>query len=757
MSLLHNISNQQLIDKIGVIVLALDADGRIDMINTAGCELLGFPEKELVGKEWIREFIPSQERQRVAELFTKIIAGQNGLQPCNQNNVIIRSGELRTINWQNTVLADKDGTIEGFLSTGQDITPKIRAEIEIRRSEERYRLLFEKAPVGILHYDTNLRVTESNENYMRLMEITRDQLIGYDINKLKDKRVLPALTKPLEGKEGWWEGAYRSTISNKTLYLSLRSAPLFDARGNIVGGMVIVVDRSRQKQDEAEKNLLLSAINQASEPIVITDTNGAMEYVNPAFEQVTGYTMQEVLGKHQNILSSGYHEESFFTSIWQELTQGLVWTGHITNKRKDGKIIEEDVTISPVRNHDGKITNFIEVKHDVTRKAALEKQLRHTTKMEAVGTMAGGIAHDFNNILSAILGYAEMAERQLPDNPRVRQDLQQIMIAGNRAADLVKQILSFSRKEEEEKKPIHIQTIIKEALKLIRSSLPTTITLKQTLDNTCGPVLADPVRIHQVLINLCTNAKQAMEERNGTLSVHLNEITLNSDEIEESILPLQKGKWVDLKVCDSGRGINPAICDKIFDPFFTTRKKTGGTGLGLSVVHGIVKSHGGEITVASEPGRGTTFHIYLPVIDQQPAGELAPVNPAYLPSGRGLIILVDDEPQLVDIQKRLLATLGYDVQAFTNSSEALRWFKDNRQNVDLVITDMTMPYLRGDELAKEVLALCPDLPVILCTGYSESMNKRQAKLLGIKEFITKPINNKQLAETIKTLLESSKK
>jgi PAS domain S-box-containing protein len=578
--------------------------------------------------------------------------------------------------------------------------------------------------------------------------------MGFDIRMLRDKRVIPVLEAALKGVDAHWEGEYQLTLRADTAYVSLRTAPLVDGQGNIQGGIGIVVDLSEQKRAETEKSRFMSAIEQATETIVITDTQGSIEYVNPAFEAMTGYTAKEVQGKNPRILKSGRHDTQFYRDMWDTLVSGRVWKGHIVNRKKDGSLFEEDVTISPVRNQEGRVTNYVAVKRDVTEEMALKKQLNQAMKMEAIGTLAGGIAHDFNNILSAVLGYAEMVDIQLAEDDPAREDVAQIIIAGHRATDLIRQILTFSRQEEEELRPVKLQFIIKEALKLLRSSLPSSIELHQDIDSNCGSVLADPTSVHQVLINLCTNAKQALIGSSGSLSVRLGEVDDESASMPALPETMRGQRWVVLTVSDTGCGMDDQVRERIFDPFFTTKKQGQGTGLGLSVVHGIVKSHGGEILVESEPGRGTNFHVLFPLVNAEEQVQEYDCTQEVV-GGTERILLVDDEPFLVDLMGRSLRLLGYQVESFTDSAAALAWLKEHDGDIDLVITDMTMPGITGAQLAEAVLARNPAMPIILCTGYSEEMDAQKARELGISRFVAKPVDNRELALTIREVLEAS--
>lgn len=384
----------------------------------------------------------------------------------------------------------------------------------------------------------------------------------------------------------------------------------------------------------------------------------------------------------------------------------------------------------------------------------LEKQLRQAQKLEALGTLAGGIAHDFNNILSPILGFAEITMDDLPQESQSHQNLKEIFNAGMRATDLVRQILAFSRQSEYDIKPVKIQLIIKEVIKLLRASLPSSIEIHMDLKETGHLVMADPTRIHQVIMNLCTNAFHAMRETGGTLDITLNETELGADDLTDNFADMAPGKCLKLSVKDTGKGMDRQMIEKIFDPYFTTKEKGEGTGLGLSVIHGIVKSINGKISVYSEPGNGSVFHVYLPVIRTcDTKGSESPVAPA--PTGTENILMVDDDNQLRRMIQKMLEKLGYKVTAMSNSMDALKEFKKYTRAYDLVITDMTMPKMTGKQLSEKLLAIQPDLPVIICTGFSEYMNKKTARAMGICGFVMKPIIQSELAFAVRKALDGT--
>lgn len=505
---------------------------------------------------------------------------------------------------------------------------------------------------------------------------------------------------------------------------------------------------------QEEMKLLVTAINQADETVVITDLDGAIRYVNPAFEKITGYSSKEAIGKHPRFLSSGKQNRTFYKMMWNTLSQGDVWRGHFINRRKDGSLFEESATISPVRNREGETTNYVAVKRDVTRKKLLEKQLCQAMKMEAIGALAGGIAHDFNNILAGMIGYSELVRLKMPAADPRRKDMDQVILAGHRAANLIKQILTFSRQGEERLQPVVIQPILKEVVKLLRATLPATIQLKEGIVAKSGQVLADPTQIHQIVMNLCINAKHAMGNKVGTLGVILSERHVAAQSVA-GCPQLTDGTWLDLEISDTGCGMDKETRSKIFDPFFTTKETGKGTGLGLSVVHGIVKQCKGEITVASEPEQGTTFHIYLPVVAETKAFAKELISDE-VPRGKGeRILFVDDETVITTLTQIQLSDLGYRVSTFTSPMAALDAYQKNPNDFDLLITDMTMPKMTGTTLAEKVLAIRPDFPIILCTGFSEEVNEENIEIFGIREYISKPAGRYCLATAIRKALTPS--
>jgi signal transduction histidine kinase/ActR/RegA family two-component response regulator len=386
--------------------------------------------------------------------------------------------------------------------------------------------------------------------------------------------------------------------------------------------------------------------------------------------------------------------------------------------------------------------------------AQSERQLQQVMKLQAIGTLAGGIAHDFNNILFPIVGYTELTMDEVPEDSQAGQNLKEVLKASHRAKELVQQILTFSRQGGQERNPLEVQFLIKEALQLLRATIPSTIEIDCNVDKNCGPIMGDPTQIHQVVMNLCTNAYHAMQETGGTLEVTLKEVNISYETSVERV-GMKVGRHLELTVKDAGHGMGPEVLDRIFEPYYTTKELGKGTGLGLSVTHGIIKNHGGDISVSSRLGKGSIFTVYLPVIDDIDV-KVEPVPAPAATQGNERILLIDDEKPIIDIEQQILERLGYKVTPKTDSQEALEEFAALPEKFDLVITDMTMPKMTGAQLARKLMHIKPGIPVILCTGYNETINEEKALAMGIDKFVMKPIVKDELANTIRTVLDTPK-
>ncbi len=429
--------------------------------------------------------------------------------------------------------------------------------------------------------------------------------------------------------------------------------------------------------------------------------------------------------------------------------------------RKDGGILYSEISINNMRKTDGSVDYIVALVNDLTErmqadqeKEKLESQLRQAHKREAIGTMAGGIAHDFNNILAAIIGYTEIALSDTPIESPAKFDIEQVLKASYRAKDLIKHILTFSRMPglSEEYAQISLSPILKEVFKFQRSVIPTTIEFKTDIDKNCGLTKGDPTQIHQIIMNLCTNASHAMEENGGILGISLQKTKLSSRDLKSEENP-QPGVYIQLSISDTGTGLTPELIEKIFDPYFTTKEVGKGSGMGLALVQGIIKRHGGFVKVNSKIGKGSTFNVFFPQIEEDIATERTSEEEE-IPTGSEEILFVDDEEMLVDIGKKLLERLGYTVTTETNSSKAIQLFKSDPTLFDLVITDQAMPKVSGAELAKQLLQIKPDIPIILCTGHSNLVDEAKAQKIGIREYAMKPLNKRAIARLIRKVLDN---
>jgi len=499
---------------------------------------------------------------------------------------------------------------------------------------------------------------------------------------------------------------------------------------------------------DRERVMLENAVEQAGDGIIVTDSEGVVEYVNSASQKISGFSRGELLGSQLDLLQK---DNPAFRHVRRVLGQDGLWKGRISTVRKDGSKSEVEAMVAAVRDEDGSIPNYIVIEHDVTNEMKLEQQVRQMQKMEALGRLAGGIAHDLNNILYPIIINTEMLLDEEGPGTTMHQPLRQILTAAYRQRDLVRQILAFSRRTEQKLKPVKIAPVIRESLKFLRASLPSTIEIRQDIHGEADMILGDPTQIHQVVMNLCSNAADALENQTGTIEVTLKHTYLEPARSRPDVKP---GRYLQLTVSDTGRGMEHEVLDHIFEPFYTTKEASRGSGMGLAVVHGIVKGHRGTISVESKPGKGSRFIVYLPLVDDLYRQQMEAAGMAERQAkDRKQVLLVDDETIVLSSVQRALERLGFQVTSVGDGREALDRFIKSPREFDLIITDQTMPKLTGAQLAEEALRIRPDIPVILCTGFSEVITEQEAKDMGIRELLMKPATTKDLGEAINRALK----
>ena len=470
-------------------------------------------------------------------------------------------------------------------------------------------------------------------------------------------------------------------------------------------------------------------------------------YVNPAFEKISGYSRSEVIGQDPSILKSGKHDPAYYQAMWSTLNQGKVWSGHFINKRKDESLYEEDAIISPMFDDEGRVIHYVAVKRDVTQEVTLEGQLRQAQKMEAIGTLAGGVAHDFNNLLTTIIGFSELALYE-DMSDRAKEYISRIPKQGKQAAELISQLLTFSRRAITRRRKLQLVPLVKETVKLLERTVRETITIRWISPDEVWLVNADPTQVQQVIMNLSVNANQAMPQ-GGELTINIENISL--DEAYCKRYPYAKpGDYVCLSVSDTGQGMTPETQEHIFEPFFTTKETGEGTGLGLAMVYGIVKSHEGHINVESSLGVGMEFKVFLPALEGvQAEAEIAEEG---LVGGAETVLLVEDEETVLFAGQSMLKALGYKVLTAYSGEDAIEIYRSQKDEISLVITDMVMPRMSGQELFASLRKIHPAVNVLLVSGYSLAEDVADLSKTGLRGFVQKPFNIHKLGKAVREAL-----
>jgi len=648
-----------------------------------------------------------------------------------------------------------------------EVSERNHVEKSLRESEMRYRLLADNVRDVIWTRDMNLRLTYISPSVMEQQGYTAEEAMVRtpeetwtpDSLELVGKVLTEELEVEKQEKKNLWRSLTLEVEvkckDGSTIWTEAKMSFLRDQKGHPTG--IIGVTRDISERKHAEEALRESeekyrtVLEANPDPVVVYDIEGKVTYFNPAFTRVFGWTLAERLGNKMDIFVPAEAWREAKMMIEKVLAGERFSSIETLRYNKKGETIPVSVSGAIYKDKNGHPIGSVINLRDISHQKKLETQLKQAQKMEAIGTLAGGIAHDFNNILSSVIGYTELALDNEKRGSFQYNNLQEVLSAGNRAKDLVKQILTFSRQADQKQKPIQVKPLVKEALRMLRASIPSTVEIEQYVQSD-ALVMGDPTQIHQILMNLCTNAAHAMEDKGGLLTVSLLDAELDSDFISRHP-DLKPGPHIKLTVTDTGHGISPDVMEKIFDPFFTTKEKGKGTGLGLSVVHGIVLSHGGDIYLYSEPGKGSTFEVCLPVIESRFKPKERAERP--IPTGNERILYIDDEPVITNLGKRILESLGYGVVARNSCIEALELFKEKKDHFDIVITDMTMPHMTGEKLAEKLMQIRPDIPVILCTGFSFMIDEQKALNMGIRAFISKPMLKQEIAETIRKVLDEN--
>jgi PAS domain S-box-containing protein len=748
-------------------VFWLDASGRIVYANNAACQTLGYSRQELASMDWY----DIDSNINAAEWSSRWQALRGRGTGTFESSHRTKTGGTIPVEASFSFLSHK-GTEFAFASV-RDISERKRAARALWTSEKRYSDLMmhshdgvwrvqleEPVPVGISaeaaieRFRQHAYIAECNGAFARTLGLAHpSELIGKRSKDLNPLMMPDAL------------GMDRSTTPCRWRNRTFQTE-MFDVNGNsksVLGTAVPVVENGRVvavwgtlrnvthiKRVEAERSYLAAAIEQASEGIVITDVTGAIEYVNPAFSLMSGYSPQEILGRNPRILKSGKQDAAFYESMWRMLDAGRVWRGELVNRRKDGTLCAEQMTITPIRNRQSQTTHYVAIKEDLTVRKHLEEQFRHAQKLEAVGRLAAGVAHDFNNLLQIITGFCELALDELPPEGSSRDHIQEIKDTTERAASLTRQLLAFSRQQVMAPQVLDLKLVIANLNRMLRRLIGEDVELVTIAADKLHRVKADPGQIEQVIVNLVVNARDAMPQ-GGKLTMEIANVDLN-DEFTRAHFPMTKGPYVMLAVSDTGSGMDKETLARVFEPFFTTKEKGKGTGLGLATVYGIIKQSGGYIWVDSTVDKGTTFSIYLPPVGATPETDTI-TSKKETARGAETILLAEDGEAVRSLLRQALEARGYRVLGARDGKEALAMAERYREPIHLLITDLVMPGMSGQDLAERLAALHRQTKVLYMSGYMDRPLQPERLPGSEPTLLLKPFSAEVLARTVRTLLD----
>jgi PAS domain S-box-containing protein len=748
---------RELVENANSIILRMDTMGHVTFVNEFAQRFFGYGAKELLGRNAVGTIVPQFETTagRDLELMIEDIGRNPGCYASKVTENMRRCGERVWVAWTNKPLMDEKGRVTEILCVGNDITERKQAEEALKRANILLSTQKETSIYGILAVDENDAVISSNHQFeemwgfsQELMESQNDGLLVLAAaEKVMDPQAFLERVKDLYADRN--ETSLDEIALKDGRTFERYSAPMNGTDGKYYGRVSYFRDITERKLMEktiAEAEAKYRDIFENSVTgIFQTSPEGRFLSVNASIAHVLGYdSTEELIDSVIQVPRLYVHAERRSEMLRLIEKHGWVREFEVEYFRKDKSVVWVSLNARAVRNSTGEIAYIEGTAIDITDRKLLQSQLEQAQKMEAIGTLAGGIAHDFNNILTPIIGYTELSMSSVPEESRLRHNMDQVLLCANRAKELVRQILTFSRKTQQERKLVQISLVIEEALKLVRSLLPSTIHIRHSIqrDAVESTAVVDPTQIQQVLINLCTNAEHAMRAKGGTLSVVLANVDIEPGAARGSP-DLASGAYLKLSVSDTGHGMDEAVKQRIFDPYFTTKGPNEGTGLGLAVVYGIVRGLSGAITVSSKPGKGTTFDVYFPRVKvaQVPASELS----GPLPTGHGRVLVVDDEKSIGDMIRDMLVNLGYEAVSTHSSTDALAAFRARPESFDLIVTDLTMPHMTGIDLARQILTIRPHIPIILCTGFSDTVDVNRIKLLGIKELLMKPVSMHELA------------
>jgi PAS domain S-box-containing protein len=744
---------RELVQSIDAIVWEAEAKThQFTFVSQRAEQILGYPVGQWLNQAdfWEQHLHPLDREQAVGACRQAIAEGRDH---SLEYRVLAADGRQVWLHDTIHVVLDAEGRPIQLRGVAIDSTKGKLAEEALRASEEKYRLLFAGNLAGVFYADLDGAVLDCNDALVRILGYdSRQELLGRNLSDFfsdpADREQLSRALRQGKALANFEESVRRK--DGRVVWLLMNACLMEGPRGQPAIVQATLIDITERKAAEAERMLLMTAIEQSAEGIVITDATGTIRYVNPAFSRVSGYSREEALGKNPRLLKSGKQDEAYYRKLWTTILGGEIWQDEIVNRRSDGSLYIEEMTITPVRNQRGEITHFIAIKAEVTERKRLEQQLRQAQKMEAVGRLAGGVAHDFNNLLTIISGYGGL----LLEHPGIIEPLRgyvnEIRNASGRAASLTRQLLAFSRQQVLAPRVLGLNAVVANIEKMLKRLIGEDVDLVTNLGESLWPVKADPGQLEQVLLNLAVNARDAMPN-GGVLTITTANVEMDSASAQTHF-PLSPGPYVLLAFNDTGIGMDAETQARIFDPFFTTKDKGKGTGLGLAMVYGIVKQSGGYIWVYSEVGKGTTFKIYLPrtaeeVDESGPGRSLVEAQ-----QGTETLLLVEDEDAVRALVRNVLKERGYRVMEASRGQDALDLAEQYWGQIDLLVTDVVMPQMSGRELARRLANLRPQIKVLYISGYADNTVWYQGGLNSAVAFLQKPFSPEALAHKVREVL-----
>ena len=748
---------RQLVENANSIILRRDMAGNITFFNEYAQNFFGYEQREILGRHMVGTILPETDGSgRDMRALVRDVAQDPAQYANHECESIRRNGEIVRIAWASKAILDDNGQVVEMLCVGNDVTGARRAEAARAAAESQFRALVEQSIVGIYATDGQ-RFVYANPKFAEILGYSQEELISsigpMDVAAPEERdRVTDNIRQRLEGDvESLRYSARVIRKDGQAIRVEVHGTRAeFQGRRVILG---IALDITERMRVEAERARLGMAVEQAVESIIIADADGTVQYVNPAFERTSGYSSAEAIGRSIRVVKTDKHDEAFYRKMWETLSRGEIWSGDFVRKRKDGTLYEEEVTMSPIRDPNGRVLDFVAVCRNVTEERQVAEQLRQSQKMEAIGRLAGGVSHDFNNLLTAIMGYGDMALGAMrPDDP-VRGAIEEIQKAGQRAASLTRQLLVFSRRQVLEPKVVDLNAVIADMEKMLLHLIGEDIDLVVVADPAAGCVKADRGQLEQVVMNLAVNARDAIP-RGGRLTIETADLHLDEPYTGDHAI-VDPGQYVVLTVSDTGCGMDEATLSHVFEPFFTTKEQGKGTGLGLATVYGIVTQSGGQIGVHTEPDRGTSFKVYLPRVEG-PDQTATPHGPSQeVPRGSETILLVEDEDGVRKLASTILRQCGYDVLEASHAGEALLVVERHADPIDLMVTDVVMPHMNGPELYNRLAPDRPDMKVLYISGHADDAVVRHGVLDRTTTFLQKPFTGTMLARVVREVLDGS--